>query len=539
MSLRRFPRWLRAVLAALALMGVVALVGVLVARRTLPRISGAARLPGLHSPVTVARDKWGVPYIYAGDEHDLYAAQGYITAQDRLWQILLRRQAARGKLSDWLGPRAAQADSTLGWQDFYAQAESALPLLDAGTRTALDAYALGVNECWRICPEPIELSLLRTRRGAGEMNPWTATDSLALVQMLQWTQSQQADRGLQEALSARVGPARATELIAAGAPPGPTPPVDPAVRQAMQWAGLSLTRGDPPLVTSAPGLPAAWYVAALRSENGATAGATWPGLPGLLVDQTALIPDPSLSNEPVGALIEHLLALPPKGWLQVRVHGMLRQWDRGLSGDMRLGNASAAVYEAWTWHLARDTFQDELGPDLSARYWAAGLAPQMLAQLAEKPDDPWWDDATTLPVETRDDILLRAYAEALKDLGRHYGDLHTIWEWDTMHTARLGHPLSDAWYGPAFDRTVKLGGDAPFDPGQPDDPLNAYAPVLIPSLRIQGQAFALAGGQSGNPLSPHYADLATVWARGQSVPLQEAARPQDLKGGEGVLELTP
>jgi len=539
MSLRRFPRWLWAAFIALTLVGVVALMGVLCARRTLPQISGTARIPGLHDPVTVVRDRWGVPYIYAGDEHDLFAAQGFVTAQDRQWQMLLRRQAARGKLSDWLGPRAAQADSTLGWQDFYAQAESTLALLDIETRTALDAYALGVNECERMCPEPIELSFLRILRRAGKIDPWTATDSLALAQMLQWTPSQQADVGLQGALSARVGPARATELIAAGAPLGPTPPIDPAVRQAMQWVGLPLTRGNPPGVVSAPGLPAAWYMAALHSENGATAGATWPGLPGLLVEQTALIPDPSLSKGQASTLIKHLLALPPEGWLQVRVHGMLRQWDYSLSGNTRLGNASAAVYQAWEWHLARDTFQDELGPDLNARYWATGLAPQTLTQLAEKPDDPWWDDVTTLQVETRDDILRRAYAESLDDLGRHYGDLHTIWEWDTMHAAQLRHPLSDAWPWSAFDRAVKLGGDAPFDPGQPDDSLNAYAPALIPSLRIGDQGFALAGGQAGHPLSPHYADLVTLWARGQSVPLQDAARPQDLKDEEGLLVLTP
>jgi penicillin amidase len=139
-------------LAALALMGLV-LGGAMLARRTLPQISGTARLPGLHGPVTAARDRWGVPHIYAGDEHDLFAAQGYVTAQDRLWQMLLRRQAARGKLSDWLGPRAAQADSTLGRPGFYTQAESTLRLLDAETRVALDAYALGVNECLRTCPE--------------------------------------------------------------------------------------------------------------------------------------------------------------------------------------------------------------------------------------------------------------------------------------------------------------------------------------------------------------------------------------------------
>jgi len=64
----------------------------------------------------------------------------------------------------------------------------------------------------------------------------------------------------------------------------------------------------------------------------------------------------SYQNAPDCDLVKHLLALPPEGWLQVRVHGMLRQWDCDLSGRTRLGNASAAVYEAWVWHLARDTF---------------------------------------------------------------------------------------------------------------------------------------------------------------------------------------
>src|SRR5512136_2343368 len=131
-------------LCALILTGLV-LGGMMLARRTLPKISGTARLPGLHGPVTVARDRWGVPHIYAGDEHDLFAAQGYVTAQDRLWQMLLRRQAARGKLSDWLGPRAAPADDVPSRQNFPAQAATSVSSLDAETRAMLEAYTLGVN----------------------------------------------------------------------------------------------------------------------------------------------------------------------------------------------------------------------------------------------------------------------------------------------------------------------------------------------------------------------------------------------------------
>src|SRR5512137_1575449 len=97
-------------LGALTLVGIVILASVTYARRTLPQTSGTFHLPGLHSQVTVVRDGWGVPHIYATDEHDLYVAQGYVTAQDRMWQMLLRRQAARGQLSAWLGPRASSAD---------------------------------------------------------------------------------------------------------------------------------------------------------------------------------------------------------------------------------------------------------------------------------------------------------------------------------------------------------------------------------------------------------------------------------------------
>ena len=186
--------------------------GVAYARRTLPQISGTIRVPGLHSQVTVARDRWGVPHIYAADEHDLYVAQGYVTAQDRLWQMLLRRQAARGQLSDWLGARAAPADDVLSRQDFPAQATASLALLDAETRAMLEAYTLGVNACLEACPEPPELTLLKLQGKATQVPAWTTTDSLAVAGMLQWAQTQQSSVGLREELVSRVGSARASDL---------------------------------------------------------------------------------------------------------------------------------------------------------------------------------------------------------------------------------------------------------------------------------------------------------------------------------------
>ena len=526
-------------LVVLASAGLIALAGAAVARRTLAPASGEIRLAGLHAPVTVARDRVGVPHLYAGDEHDLFMAQGYVTAEDRLWQMLVRRQAARGQLTDWFGGQAAPADAALRQQGFVTQTGFLLSSLEGETPASLEAYAAGVEACRQTCPQPVEVELLRWQGKLSQVEPWTSADSLALALMLQWIQEQPAGAGLPQKLSERLGQERAAELAPEGASPDPlAPPADPAVRAMMQWTGLALVQDDPPRAASAPGLPVAWYMAALHSERSALAGATWPGLPGVILDQaTAERPAPVPESQRV--LLQQLLALPPAGWLQTRVQGMLRQWSFDLSSDTSLDNASAAVYQVWVWHLARDTFQDELGAELFNHYWVTGMAPPALARLIARPDDAWWDDVTTPQVERRDDVMRRAFAEALDYLGRHYGDLHTIWEWDTLHGAQFRHSLGQRWpLTWLANRAHRLGGDALFDPGSAGRSSAAYAPVLIPAVQIQAGRFALAGGQSGNPFSPHYADLLPLWQRGQTVLFQDAARPEDLDT-EGVLVLTP
>jgi acyl-homoserine lactone acylase PvdQ len=526
--------------ALAALIVLMALACVVYARRTLPPMSGATRVAGLHAPVTVARDPFGVPHIYASDEHDAYVAQGYITAQDRLWQMLVRRQAAQGALSKWLGPEALLADGVLRRQDFYTQAQAAP--LDAETRARYAAYALGVNACLGASPEPIEVTWLKWQGKLDLIEPWSPEDSLALASMLTWAQTLPSAEGLRQDISNRVGAQRLDDLWPAGnAAIDPAPPVEPAARQVLQLAGIPLISAE--TEWSAPTLPAPWYVLTWRADEMAATGASWPGVPELQRFPAARNaprypwPDKAAAN----ALVQRLLALPPEGWLQFRVHGLLRQWGGDLDrpGD-KLSNASTAVYMASVWHLARAAFQDELGPDLFSRYWDTGLAPAACARLIERPGDLWWDDQRTPQPETRDDILRRAYAGALDDLGRHYGDLHTIWEWDALHAVALRHALGHTGLpGRWLNRTIKWNGLASFDPARPADPMTPYAPRTIPALPMNEQGFALAGGQSGRPLSPHYADLLPLWARGQLVPLEHPHRPEELKTVEGVLLLLP
>src|ERR1039458_7816945 len=73
-------------------------------RASVPRLDGHATLRGLHAAVSVQRDEFGVPHIFADDEVDAYRALGYAQAEDRLFQLDLMRHVASGRLAEWFGP---------------------------------------------------------------------------------------------------------------------------------------------------------------------------------------------------------------------------------------------------------------------------------------------------------------------------------------------------------------------------------------------------------------------------------------------------
>jgi penicillin amidase len=77
----------------------------------LPPVSGSLALSGIGEPVRVVRDRWGVPHIYARNEHDLFFAQGFVQAQDRLFQVDLWRRSVHGRLSEVLGLNFVERDA--------------------------------------------------------------------------------------------------------------------------------------------------------------------------------------------------------------------------------------------------------------------------------------------------------------------------------------------------------------------------------------------------------------------------------------------
>ena len=148
----------------------VALVVVIVAAvvwwfvyRPLPQLQGTIQLPGLQNDVLVERDHWGVPHIRANSVEDMVEAQGYVMAQDRLWQMDLLRRASRGQLSEILGPKTLMIDEDFRNLNFGRAAERDFQEMNPESKKLLEAYARGVNRFIEQHREtlPVEFTLLK------------------------------------------------------------------------------------------------------------------------------------------------------------------------------------------------------------------------------------------------------------------------------------------------------------------------------------------------------------------------------------------
>jgi penicillin G amidase len=114
-------------------------------RRELPQLDGAITMNELSAPVTVIRDKMGVPHIRASSFDDLFFAQGFVTAQDRLWQMDASRRYAAGNLAELLGPELLKHDRQQRYLQIRTACERAATALDPQQRHYLEEYARGVN----------------------------------------------------------------------------------------------------------------------------------------------------------------------------------------------------------------------------------------------------------------------------------------------------------------------------------------------------------------------------------------------------------
>ncbi|RNL71529.1 penicillin acylase family protein [Streptomyces sp. I6] len=191
---RRRGRRARLIVLALALalvagVGCGAYWGVGTVRASFPQTTGTIRLDGLSAPVDVKRDANGIPQLYASTDEDLFRAQGFVHAQDRFWEMDVRRHVTAGRLSEMFGAGQVETDAflrTLGWHR-VAQREFD-EKLSPETRKYLQAYADGVN-AYLADRDGADLSLEYAALGlTGDYRPekWTPVDSVAWLKAMAW-----------------------------------------------------------------------------------------------------------------------------------------------------------------------------------------------------------------------------------------------------------------------------------------------------------------------------------------------------------------
>lgn len=337
-------------------------VGTSLVRRTFPQTTGQITVPGLSNSVTVIRDARGVPQIYADNALDLFRAQGYVSAQDRFFEMDLRRHITAGRLSELVGSAGVETDKvvrTLGWRQV---AEQELLLISPTTRSYLDAYAQGVNDYLHQAGDAsniaLEYSVLGLQHPGYQPQDWTAVDSLSWLEAMAWDLRGDYDNELTRALlaptvsasqlallyptypfdthapilsSADWVPGRAASSSSAAAPTAaPTAATTTATTTAATHAATTPNPSTAPRPAGSAATvprPSAELVSTALSTVWSNAQATLAAVPSLLgrgdgIGSNSWVVGPGLSStgKPLLANDPHLQVGIPGIWTQVGLH---------------------------------------------------------------------------------------------------------------------------------------------------------------------------------------------------------------------------
>lgn len=282
------------------------------------KTDGALTVAGLQSTVTVYRDQNGVPNIYADNTHDLFFAQGYVQAQDRLFQMDFQRRVGLGRLSEVLGEATLKTDQFLRTLGSGRAAAEDLAMLSDDTLAILQAYADGVNAFIAANPDklPVEFRIL-----GYTPEPWQPLHSVAWGKMMAWNLGGNWETELMTAqLIEALGPEAAATLMARYPEEGPfiIPPEvksfaglgqidmsqvwaikrllkvnDPGVGSNNWVVAGSRTTTGMPLLANDPHLgmqiPSVWYVNGLHGAGFDVVGVVFPGVPGVVIGHNSRI----------------------------------------------------------------------------------------------------------------------------------------------------------------------------------------------------------------------------------------------------------
>ncbi|HUJ21473.1 MAG TPA: penicillin acylase family protein [Bryobacteraceae bacterium] len=294
MRLNRLLKYINIVIAVLI---VLAGAGVYwLSWRPLPQTSGTIRA-GVARRVSVFFDALGEPHIAAADQEDLLFAQGYLTAQERMWQMDSLRRLAGGDLSEIVGAVALESDEKVRKLRMRRVAEDAYQTMPVGDRAALAAYARGVNAYLdsHRGRMPVEFTLL-----GYDPRPWSVVDSILIgLQMFRDLTTTYPDEILKQNMLAGGDAAKVNFLFPVRSghelAPGTLLPMGAEEQpgsNAWAIAGSHTASGKPMLSNDMHleySIPGVWYLVHLQSPDLNVAGVSLPGEPGVIVGHNARI----------------------------------------------------------------------------------------------------------------------------------------------------------------------------------------------------------------------------------------------------------
>jgi penicillin G amidase len=279
---------------------------------------GVISVPGLNKPVRVVRDAKNMAYVYAENSHDVFFAQGFITAQDRLFSMEIIKRLSRGRVSEIFGDKALATDKKMRAIGFYRNAQKHAAILSDAEHAFFQSYVDGVNSYIETRQDhfPIKLKL------AGIVpEPWTVPDSLSILYYMGWGSSANLqDEIITQMLIEKLGLAKASELFPLNINPDDS--ADSNMSQggvtgdtlnlnmfadaklnaflerstleigSNNWAAnAALSTGDKPIVSNDPHLeatklPGPWYPMGLFCPDFRSVGVNVPGIPGMVIGRT-------------------------------------------------------------------------------------------------------------------------------------------------------------------------------------------------------------------------------------------------------------
>lgn len=303
-----FKRVLLIVLIALVVLLVVGCVGgYWFVTRSHPQIDGTVRVAGLKSKVEVVRDPMGIPHIYADNVDDLFFAQGYVQAQDRLWQMEYNRRIGHGRLSDMFGAATIKQDRFLRTMGLDRAARADVAAMSAEAKHLLQAYANGVNAFIESHRDslPLEFTILGITPA-----PWEPVDTVVWGKVMAYNLGgNYEDELLRASLIEKIGEANTKELM----PPYPATGPFTIPPEAKQYGIGALPPEIPNSQFVSIGMPDLRAIAAINASLGLRDEGV--GSNDWVIDGSK-----STTGKPILANDPHLGIQMPSIWYEVGLH---------------------------------------------------------------------------------------------------------------------------------------------------------------------------------------------------------------------------